>query len=169
MPLDKLPEVIEYYGVLADLNSGRVVSELHRMIRPRHRLPSQVAIGLRATRTITAITGITDEEVLRARTFPEEAEAIFKQLEEAPLVIAQNASFDREMLDLEALRMDLELEWPPLICTIEQTVHLRGYRLKLADLHELLTGETFEGAHRAKADTHALLRCCVKLAERGEL
>lgn len=168
-PLEKLPEIIEYYGVLVDLLSGRKVSELHRLIRPRHRLPSMVAIGLRASRTITQITGIRDADLEGKPEFPEVAAEIFRQVEEAPLVIAQNASFDREMIDLEAERMGLQLEWPPVICSIEQTVHLRGYRLSLSALHEHLFGEAFEGAHRARADTEALVRICVELVRRGEL
>jgi hypothetical protein len=39
----------------------------------------------------------------------------------------------------------------------------------MSALHQHLFGEPFEGAHRAKQDTLALLRCCVELLHKGML
>jgi DNA polymerase III epsilon subunit-like protein len=168
MPLERLPEVIEFYGVLADLNSGKKKDEFHTLIKPSRPL-SPMPVDFKSKKTITDITGITNDMLKLAPSFREVSGRIFKFLEEAPLVIAQNASFDRDIIDIEAERLGLELEWPPIICTIEQTVHLKGYRLSLSALHEHLFGKAFSGAHRAKADTEALVRCCVELVKRGEL
>lgn len=168
MPLDRLPEVIEFYGETIDLNSGRKLDEYHTLIKPAKPL-SPMPVDFKSKKTITDITGITNEMLKNAPLFKGVSEKIFSLIESAPLVIAQNASFDRDMLDIEAERLSLRIEWPPVICSIEQTVHLKGYRLGLGALHELLFGKTFSGAHRAKADVEALSRCCVELAKRGEL
>jgi hypothetical protein len=71
------------------------------------------------------------------------------------------------MVDIEAQRLGIELRWPRLVCTVEQTIALKGYRLSLENLHKELFGEPFEGAHRAKADVAALTRCCRELFKRG--
>lgn len=167
--LDRLPEVIEFYGVLADLGKPRRprIRELEHLIRPARAL-SDVP-GRKGGRTITQITGITNAMLEEVPRFGEVAVGIFAFIKEAPVIIAQNASFDVEMLDIEAERLGTKIEWPPVLCTVEQTVHYRGYRLTLGDLHEHLLGERFPGAHRARADTEALLRICLEMRKRGDL
>lgn len=166
--LDKLPEVIEYCGLLVDFaKKGRVLGSLDTLIRPRTDLG--IAIGGRGDKTTTQITGLTSDDLKSAPAFAEVADKIAHQIETSPVVIAQNASFDREVIDVEFERLGRKIEWPRLICTVEQTIHLKGHRLNLGDLHELLTGERFPGAHRARVDTEALVRCCVALFKRGDL
>ena len=75
-------------------------------------------------------------------------------------------SFDQEMIDIEAERLGQILRWQRLVCTVEQTVHLRGHRLSLSLLHQHLFDEPFAGAHRAKVDVAALIRCSVELHKR---
>jgi inhibitor of KinA sporulation pathway (predicted exonuclease) len=54
------------------------------------------------------------------------------------------------------------------LCTIEQTMHIKGFRLNLTRLHEhLFDGQSFSDAHRARSDVDALTRCCVKLYQQG--
>jgi len=52
---------------------------------------------------------------------------------------------------------------------VEQTQHLKGHRLSLGDLHDLLLGERFSGAHRARADVMALARCVSEMIRRDML
>jgi len=90
----------------------------------------------------------------------------------AQFFTAHNLAYDMEMLEFEFKRLNDTLKglWnKPLICTVEQTVHLRGIRLSLSALHEYLFNEKFEGAHRAKADVQAQVRCFMELKKRGEL
>lgn len=173
MALDRLPEVIEFYGLITDLRGTKSKRrrELHRMIRPQRPLQEETvrtASG-RKKRGITEITGITNEMLSRSPPFSDVADEVFSFIEGAPLVIAQNASFDVDMLDIEADRLGRKIAWPPVLCSIEQSVHYKGYRLNLGDLHEHLLGEKFAGAHRAKADVEALARCCVEMHRRGDL
>lgn len=159
IPLDRQPSIIEWYSCLANLDTGEVLSELDLLIRP----PTPVSAE------ITKITHITNEMLTDKPSFIEAAPQIMSAVLGAPLVIAHNCSFDVEMAQLEFERIGLNLVWPPLLCTVEQTVHLKGFRLSLTALHEHLFGEPFPEAHRAKSDTQALLRCAVELHKRNEI
>lgn len=158
--LEKQPEIIEYYGCIASLRSGEIVDELDVLIRPSR--PEVV------TKEITRITGLTwDEHLHDKEPFAKQADKIFSQIQGAPIVIAHNLSFDKEMIDIESQRLNTKVKWPKrLLCTVEQTIHLKGFRLNLSNLHELLFGERFDGAHRAKVDVQALVRCAVELHKR---
>lgn len=169
MASDQLPEIIEFYGLMADIDTGQKISDLHRLIRPKNPLIMEYKDTKKKRKTITQITGIDNEMLEFQPPFFKVAPLILAMIEEAPVVIAQNASFDVEMVNLEAARLGRVVKWPPVLCTIEQSVHYKGYRLNLADLHEFLTGERFDGAHRARADVDAMLRCCVAMRKRGDL
>jgi DNA polymerase III epsilon subunit family exonuclease len=153
------PHVIEFYGCLADLKTGKIKDERSFLIKPPIHIEQE----------ITDITTITDETVKDAPSFSKVANEIFQFLEEAPIIIAHNASYDREIMDLEAERLNQAIKWPRTICTVEQTVSLKGIRLSLSDLHSFLFGEPFAGAHRAEVDVKALLRCCVALYKKDIL
>jgi DNA polymerase III epsilon subunit-like protein len=97
------------------------------------------------------------------------ANQIFSFIESAPLIIAHNLSFDKDALEIEAERLGRTIAWPPGLCSVEQSLHLKSKRLTLKKLHAELFGKEFEGAHRAKTDVQALVRCCVELFKRGVL
>lgn len=155
--LDRQPEIIEFTGMLTNLKTGRVKKKLDQLIRPKNSLSEE----------IIKITGLTDEKLKDAPAFIDVAQNISSMIESAPLVIAHNATFDRDMVDIEFDRLGKKLSWPKVVCTVEQTIHFKGHRLSLTDLHLHLFEEPFEGAHRAASDVKALLKCCCKLYEMG--
>lgn len=155
--LEQQPEIIEFYGNLVDLDTGEILNEVEYLIKPKGKIDD----------IITRITTINAAMVEEAPRFGEVLPTIRQAIESAPLVIAHNASFDREIVDIEFERRDATLKWPKLICTVEATIHLRGYRLSLSALHEYLFGEVFTGAHRARVDVAALTRCACELRKRG--
>jgi DNA polymerase III subunit alpha len=157
--ITKQPEIIEFYGELIDLKSGKVKNEIHQLIRPLSPISAE----------ITKMNSITNEMVEKAPRFLEFAPVLRRAIGAAPVCIAHNASFDREMIDLEFERLGEMIKWPHLLCTVEQTLHLKGFRLGLSALHDHLFGEAFAGAHRANVDVKALSRCCVKLFAMGLL
>lgn len=158
--LEAQPEIIEYFSALTDLSTGERKREFETLIKPKNIISTK----------ITEITGIDSEMVELAPPFAERAAAIKADIESAEVIIAHNASFDREMINIEFERLGQPLpNWPRCICTVEATIHLKGYRLKLAALYEHLFGETFKDAHRARPDVDALARVCIELFERGEL
>lgn len=168
IPLKRQPFVTEVYGAYVDLDAPipsdaediPVLWELDTLINPRVPISAE----------ITKITGIDDAMVKDAPVFTTFAPLLRLAIEEADHIIAHNASFDGEMIDIEFARdSDIPLRWPPIICTVEATIHLLGHRMTLQGLHEHLFGERFKEAHRARNDTRALIRCAVELRKRGEL
>lgn len=159
---DSQPWVIEYYGLLVDLVTGDEIREDWHMVKP--------AAADALTPKITGITGITHDMVAAAPYFSRVAPAIRQAIETAPIVLAHNLSYDRDVLDIEFGRLGEKLNWPKRkICTIEQTIHVKGHRLSMSALYEYLFGESFAGAHRARVDVQALKKCCVELYRREML
>lgn len=159
--LEKQPRLIEFYGCLVD-DCGTVERDLHFLCNPEMKIPKEV----------TKITRIDDGMVANAPTFREQLPKLEDFLFEAEAVVGHNLRYDMSILDFELLRAGIKpaLFWPEVkICTVEQTEWLRGYRLDLQSLHELLFGVGFAGAHRAKADVQATTRCYVELMKRGEI
>ena len=81
-------------------------------------------------------------------------------------LVAHNLAFDRDILFYELARIGRQIQFPwPVehVCTVELTEHIKGYRMKLGELHEHLFGEGFKEAHDARADTAALARCYIAL------
>jgi len=158
IPLAKQPEIIDLYMAEVDLAEGYLVADYEYLFKPDT-----------WSEEAEHVHHITQDMVKDAPKFSQCADDIQTILERSDCVIAHNASFDCEMLDLEFERLGMKVEWPRIICTVEQTMHLKGYRLSLQDLHELLFGNKFKEAHRARTDTQALIRCCVELHRQGVL
>lgn len=156
---ERQPEIIEVYLCLANIESGVISDDFGSLIKPPKGIPNY----------ITDITGISTAMVEDAPPFGLVAPRIRMMIESAPLCVGHNMTYDRDILDIEFSRMNIQLNWPKLLCTIEQTMYLKGGRMALSDLHEFLYGEKFTGAHRAKDDVHALLRCCQELLRRDLL
>jgi len=159
--LERQPEIIEFYGCVASLVTGKVSYEVDVLIKP-----STMPLEEHTTK----ITGIKTEDLTEAPSFGEIAPQIEDLFSRAKVAIAHNATFDRDMLEIEYQRLGRVLTLPSrLLCTVEQTNHIKGHRLSLSALHEHLFGEVFSGAHRAKEDVRALLRCAVELRKRDML
>lgn len=155
------PKVIELYACLF-MEGSAIHDELHFVCDPGEPISEET----------TKITGITQEEVNGKPPFSEFIPQVTAFFARADAAIAHNLSFDKRVLEIEFKRKDKGLErwWPEEeICTVEATEHLKGHRLKLIDLHELLTGERFTGAHRADADVKALVTCFQELLAKGEV
>lgn len=158
--LDKQPEIIEFYGCIFNDKDGKIKHEYNTFIKPK----------VPITDLITKITGITNAMVKDAREYYYVVRHIMNLLNDAPVLTGHNLSFDIEMVDIENERCKMpQLKTNKKICTVEQTVHLRGIRLSLSNLHQYLFNEPFEGAHRAKVDVHAQVRCYMELKKRGEI
>lgn len=153
---NQLPEIIEFYGAVIDMDDGTILDECDLLIKPARDIPE----------FITKINGITNEMVAKSLPFRKVASQIHELIREAPLVIAHNLSFDREMVNIEMKRCGIAIEWPRCLCTVEQSLAMRGYRLTLSRLHESLFRTKFDGAHRAKIDVAALIRCVVEMRKR---
>lgn len=156
---DKQPWIIEFYGCLIDENTWQIEQELDLLID----------VPVTITSEITKITGITKSDLSGKPRFDAIAYDVKTLIESADRVVAHNCSFDVDMIDGEMVRCGKTVDWPKQVCTVEQTEHLKGYRLKLTDLHEYLFDTGFKGAHRAREDVQALVRCYQELRERDEI
>lgn len=149
-PLDKQPRVFEFYCV-DDLNS-----ECHHLINPVVKLEPKAA----------KVTGVSNEDLKDKPLFAEVADDIRAAIENCDEIFFHNASYDTQMLDFEFARLGQKLNWPRVRCSVEESEWIKGYRLKLIELHTELFGEGFEKAHGAKWDVLALRRCVQEMRKR---
>lgn len=157
---DHQPEIIEFCGIDIDLFTGDIRKEYDTLIKPIFPITDE----------IMKMNGITNEMVKNAPSFKEASEQIRDMIESSDIIVAHNASFDRDMIDLEIKKIGMsKIAWPRLICSVEATVHLTGFRLNLQGLYEHLFNVKFPGAHRARADVEALTRCVMELKKRGDI
>jgi len=114
------------------------------------------------TEELTKIHGISNDMLKSAPTFAEEFDRLAEFFTGADELIAHNLPFDRSMIANELVRCDklLHFPWPRIhTCTVEMAMPIEQRRINLSKLHTYATGQPHEGAHRAKSDVHALVRC----------
>ena len=158
---DLQPDIIEFFGHIVD-ETGHVYQELDFLCKPRKSIDDK----------ITKITGITNAMLEDELPFVHYNKLVRDIIAEADAVVAHNLSFDLAMVNMEMRRCGHadDVKWPIIrICTVEQTEWKHGHRLNLNAMHELLFGEGFTGAHRARDDVQALTRCFLKLLNDGDL
>lgn len=159
-PLKNQPYITEIYCCVID-DSFNLLGELDSMVKPPIPLPEETI----------KITGITDEMIEDAPRFASIYPEFAKLLTGCDLLVAHNLPFDRGMIANELKRIDklTNFPWPRHhLCTVEASMHLKGYRLNLTKLHYLATQKGFS-AHRAKDDVHALVRSFYWLVEEGHI
>ena len=159
--LNQQPYITEFYGCKVN-EEFQLLEELESFVKPPIPIPEEVI----------RISKITDEMVKNAPIFPEFYAELARFFTGVDLVVAHNLPFDLGILNNELRRINktLKFPWPRHhACTVEKSMHLRGHRLKLAQLHEIALGKSFKDAHRAKQDVHALVRCFHWLTENNHI
>jgi DNA polymerase III epsilon subunit-like protein len=157
--LDSQPEIISIAIQSVDLQAAEVYDTFYRIFKPNKPISEE----------ITKITGFTNDSVSAAPPIKDHLDEIIQKLESANLLIGQNLAFDLDMVGLELERYDRTIKWPPVMDLVANTIHLRGYRLSLKNLHIELFGKEFEGAHRADVDVAMTVKCAMELFKRGML
>jgi len=153
------PFITELYAVKLS-EKLEFIDEIDTFIKPPVPIPEH----------ITNITGITDEHVANAPKFIHVYQKLVDLFLGELVVVGHNISFDLGMLYCELTRISYQYHfpWPQVwVCTVEKSVPIENRRLTLSRLHELATGSPHEDSHRAKADTHATIRCFNWLSEQG--
>lgn len=141
------PHLTEIYAMQVD-HEGKLIKELETLIKPPIPLPA----------IITKITGLTDYDLKDAPAFVEVYKDIVEVFFCSHTIVAHNLPFDEGMLINEFKRIGKEYHfpYPPIkFCTVEQSMHVKGHRLKNSELYEIATGKQIVGAHRAKIDVQA--------------
>lgn len=157
--LDKQPELFEYYAYRFNDETFEYIDDLHVFAKPSKPMEKGASRA----------TGKKDSDFVSYPKFSENAQRIKDYIESSDVVVAHNAMYDVNILNFEFARIGQTIKWPKIICTVEKTEHLFGYRLSLTALHEYLFGEGFGNAHEADSDVKALGRCYIELVKRGEI
>ena len=149
--LDKQPRAIEFAGIVTD--GETIFDELEFICNP----------GMEVEAIITKITGLTNEELATKPRFPAFVDPIRAHFAQADCAMSHNLSFDRAIMRVEAAHLGLTLadfRWPQReACTVEQTFHMFGRRMKLSELYELKFGP-YQQKHRAMDDLILLHKTC---------
>lgn len=160
--LSTQPHIIEIFCLKIDKNFKKI-GEFHTLIKPPIPIPE----------IITKITGLTDNDVRGKPTFVEVYPKLIKFFFSCHTFVAHNASFDVGVLayELKRIKKEFKFPWPPFhYCTVEQSMHIKGHRLKLQELHKIATGvDEINGAHRAVNDVNALFECYKYLKGKGHV
>lgn len=152
--LEQQPEIISLFYSLVDLDTGIKIKDENFLFKPSKPIREE----------ITKINGITNEMVENAPPFSSVHLILKEEFEFAEMSIAHNLPYDRDMINIEMQRCNEIVKWPRrMICTVEQTMHFKGYRLSLTNLYKELFGLDFEEKHSASGDVAALIKCCVEL------
>lgn len=168
IPLDKQPRIAEFFGTTVDQYSTVTGQEEVAKVIDGSDFDLLMSIGRPMNEKAGSITGITDEMLKGQPSFKVKGPEVKAWVEKHDRVVAHNLAFDKQVVDMQMELNGLaKINWPELVCTVEATEFLKGYRLSLSALHEELFGEKFEGAHRAKVDVRALVRCYIEIVNRG--
>jgi DNA polymerase III epsilon subunit-like protein len=161
-PLSSQPKALEFAAIKLD-------DDLNELERMQFFSNPQCTID----DFITKLTGLRNSDVDDKPVFSYYYPQLCDFFCGCKTLIAHNLTFDATILrhELERIGKQYCFPWPfKQICTVEKTLHIHGYRLKLTLLHKELLGEPHEnGAHRAMADVEALVSCVKKLREKDLL
>lgn len=158
-PLHKQPHGIELYGCVLDTETLEILDEIDTFLDP----------GIPISAEITKITGITPEMLVGAPKFETIADRLQGLIEGSDATVNHNASYDVPLTNYEFARIGRQIKWPQVLCSLEASEWVCGYRLSMTALHEHLFGEPFSGQHRARQDVEALTRCVIEMIKRGWL
>jgi DNA polymerase III epsilon subunit-like protein len=158
--LDMQPEIISLAMQDVDLKTGEITNNYYQEFKPLKPVSEE----------ITRITIINNEQLKSAHSMNFELPMIMLRLMSTTVVIGQNIRFDMDMIELECKRYHYTmLKWPKAIDLIQNTIHLKGYRLSLTNLHKELFGTEFASAHNAMVDCTTTSKCAIELFRRGLL
>jgi DNA polymerase III epsilon subunit-like protein len=160
--LSEQPHMTEIYAVKLDDDFNFIAD-----------FKSLVKVPVPVPEIITKITGINDKMLEDQPKFSDIYNELVNLFLGETTMVAHNIAFDAAILRHELRRLDMHFKFPwpqKWICTVEKSMHIRGHRLKLTQLHEIATGKPHdEKAHRAEEDVAALVRCFMWLREKGEV
>ncbi len=141
------PYITEVYCLQVNEDYEQV-KEFHTLVKPPIPIPSFLEKQI----------GITNEMVSNAPTFLGIYKKIINTFLGSHTAIAHNLTFDEGVLIYELRRIGKEhhFPYPPIkFCTVEQSMWVKGHRLKNNELYKIATGKELEGAHQAKNDVLA--------------
>jgi DNA polymerase-3 subunit epsilon len=162
VPLNEQPKLIEFAAIKLDDFSLEEMERIQFLINPGEPLSDE----------IISITNIDDGMLENQPKFPAFYHDLVNFFIGESTMLAHNLNFDKSLLQFELMRIGKEyaFPWPwKQICTVEASFGIENKRMNLGKLHRHCTGEDFKDAHRAMADTEALVSCVRWLSMQGML
>lgn len=159
--LDQQPYIIELFATKIDEEFNHI-ADFHSLFKPPIEVPTAA----------TRVNQITPEMLEDAEPFSEVYEEMADFFLGTERLVAHNIGFDRGMLANELSRIEklMKFPWPmEHICTVEKSMYIQQRRMSLDNLHRYLFGKGITGAHRARNDVYALVRCYHELMEIGRI
>jgi len=156
--LEQQPHMVEIACIKTDIHLDNI-EVLSQLIKPPIRIPGEVI----------NIHHITNEDVAYQKPFAGYYRQIANFFIGTTHLIGHNLQFDKRILENELKRINkvTSFPWPPNnICTVEEILKIKGYRMSLSALYEELFGMQFVEAHRAEADTKALVEVFKEMIRR---
>ena len=161
------PRMVQLSCILTD-NKGNVLSTHDYIIRPDgYEIPEKSA----------SIHGISTEKAMSEGLPLDSVLAVFvATLDSAEYIVGHNISFDIHVVDAELFRrgVDVQISSMKSYCTMlagTDYCKLPGryghYKWpKLQELHKILFGVEFDGAHNSAADVEATCKCFWEMRRR---
>ncbi len=149
------PKVIEFGGIITD--GHEIISSSDFICNPEQPIEQ----------IITDITGLTDDVLSTYDPFRCHLEQLADYFAKCDVIISHNLSFDKGMMVFDTMRVgkrlrDIEWDGQIELCTVEQTFHQYGRRMRLQELYALLVGPYVQ-KHRALDDVRLLHEVCQKI------
>ena len=160
VPLEEQPKIIEFAAIKLDNKTLKETDRVEFLLNPEEKLDP----------VITKITGLKDEDLIGQPLFVEQYPLLADFFLGEREMVAHYVAFDRSLLEFDLRRIDklMQFPWPiKHTCTVEASYPLKNFRLKLTQLHEIVTGSPHKEAHRAMADVEALATCVRWLRKKG--
>jgi len=104
---------------------------------------------------VTAIHGITDEDVADKPTFKEISKEVHKMVKDSDLGGFNSNRFDIPLLAEEMLRADIDFDMKNRLAIDVQTIYHKMEQRTLSAAYQFYCKKELEGAHGAEADTKA--------------
>lgn len=165
---DNWPRLVQLGAILAD-EEGNVLDAINLVVYPD---------GFSIPKEASDVHGITTERAREiGQPLPDVLTMYCELLQQADVVVGHNISFDIHIVGAELYRLGmntLQLMGKKSICTMQSSIkycNIPGKYgpkwPKLIELHEVLFGCGFDGAHDAMADIRATKDCFYELQKRG--
>lgn len=166
--LDAQPYVIQFAGILGELNDGKYTEIARKdiLIKPPISIPYWAS----------QVHHLYDIDVQDKEPMEHQIDEIMDFMNQAEVLIGHNIEYDEDMMKLELRRYEkLHLYNPTqVLCSMKSTVDFcalqgkweRFKYPKLGELYKKLFGEYFIGAHDAMVDVEATLKCFLELEKK---
>lgn len=166
--LDAQPYVIQFAGILGELNDGKYTEIARKdiLIKPPISIPYWAS----------QVHHLYDIDVQDKEPMEHQIDEIMDFMNQAEVLIGHNIEYDEDMMKLELRRYEkLHLYNPTqVLCSMKSSVDFcalqgkweRFKYPKLGELYKKLFGEYFIGAHDAMVDVEATLKCFLELEKK---